>query len=104
MSTPGPMRAARRPPTPVPASLLPGAHSSPPGRTAPDCFPGAGASSARPASRFKLKAAGGKAIISENAMVVEGVTEDAQTLWRDGIIGKKGPFPREWVEQLREDI
>src|SRR5947209_12765261 len=43
-------------------------------------------------------------MISENAIVVENVTEDVPTLWRDGIIGKQGAFPREWVEQLREDM
>jgi hypothetical protein len=32
------------------------------------------------------------------------VTEDIATLYRDGIVGKKGVFSREWVEQLREDM
>ena len=32
------------------------------------------------------------------------VREDVATLYRDGIVGKKGAFAREWVEQLREDM
>src|SRR3954470_24017251 len=32
------------------------------------------------------------------------VTEDLATLHRDGIVGKKSAFSREWVEQLREDM
>jgi len=29
---------------------------------------------------------------------------DVETLYRDGIVGLKGAFSREWVEQLREDM
>ncbi len=32
------------------------------------------------------------------------VTEDVLTLQRDGVVGKKGAFSREFVEQLREDM
>jgi hypothetical protein len=32
------------------------------------------------------------------------VTEDVRTLQRDGVVGKKGAFSREFVEQLREDM
>ena len=32
------------------------------------------------------------------------VSEDALTLRRDGIVGKKAAFTRDWVEQLREDM
>jgi hypothetical protein len=32
------------------------------------------------------------------------VTEDALTLQRDGVVGKKGAFSREFIEQLREDM
>jgi hypothetical protein len=32
------------------------------------------------------------------------VREDVATLYRDGVVGKKGAFSREWVEQLREDM
>lgn len=35
---------------------------------------------------------------------VENVTEDILTLRRDGIVGKKAAFSREWVEQLRDDM
>lgn len=34
----------------------------------------------------------------------EDVTEDVRTLQRDGVVGKKGAFSREFVEQLREDM
>jgi phytanoyl-CoA dioxygenase PhyH len=34
----------------------------------------------------------------------ENVTEDVRTLKRDGVVGKKGAFTREFVEQLREDM
>ena len=34
----------------------------------------------------------------------ENVTEDVLTLQRDGVVGKKGAFPREFIEQLREDM
>src|SRR3954452_10509848 len=36
--------------------------------------------------------------------VVSRVTEDTATLQRDGIVGRKAAFSREWVEQLREDM
>ena len=32
------------------------------------------------------------------------VRDDVATLYRDGIVGNKGAFSREWVEQLREDM
>jgi hypothetical protein len=32
------------------------------------------------------------------------VAEDVATLYRDGVVAKKAAFPREWVEQLREDM
>jgi hypothetical protein len=32
------------------------------------------------------------------------VAEDVSTLYRDGIVGKKGAFSREWAEQMREDM
>jgi hypothetical protein len=32
------------------------------------------------------------------------VTEEVATLYRDGIVGKKGAFSRSWVEQVREDM
>jgi hypothetical protein len=32
------------------------------------------------------------------------VREDVVTLQRDGIVGKKAAFSREWVEQMREDM
>ena len=45
---------------------------------------------------------------SEATSVSDGistdVTADVETLYRDGIVGKKGAFTREWVEQLREDL
>jgi hypothetical protein len=36
--------------------------------------------------------------------LAENVTEDVLTLKRDGVVGKKGAFAREFVEQLREDM
>ncbi len=35
---------------------------------------------------------------------VEAVRGDFDTLYRDGIVAKKGAFSREWVEQMREDV
>jgi len=35
---------------------------------------------------------------------VEAVRGDHDTLYRDGIVAKKGAFSREWVEQMREDV
>ncbi|GEO16754.1 phytanoyl-CoA dioxygenase family protein [Microvirga aerophila] len=32
------------------------------------------------------------------------VTESVETLYRDGIVGLKGAFSREWAEQMREDM
>src|SRR5947208_14033167 len=32
------------------------------------------------------------------------VPADVDTLQRDGVVGKKAAFSREWVEQLREDM
>src|SRR5436305_11583782 len=32
------------------------------------------------------------------------VAQDMGTLYRDGIVGRKAAFSREWVEQLREDM
>jgi hypothetical protein len=32
------------------------------------------------------------------------VTHDIDILYRDGIVGKKSALPRDWVEQLREDM
>ena len=34
----------------------------------------------------------------------DGLTDELSTLWRDGIVGKKGAFSREWVERLNEDM
>lgn len=36
--------------------------------------------------------------------IVEEVTADVAVLRRDGIVGKKGAFPREWAEAMREDM
>ncbi len=38
------------------------------------------------------------------ATLAENVSEDVLTLNRDGVVGKKGAFSREFVEQLREDM
>jgi hypothetical protein len=38
------------------------------------------------------------------SILADDVSEDILTLERDGIIGKKSAFSREWVEQLREDM
>jgi hypothetical protein len=32
------------------------------------------------------------------------VARDVETLYRDGIVGLKGGFPREWVERMRADL
>ena len=32
------------------------------------------------------------------------VSDEVSTIERDGIVGRKGVFPREWVEQLRSDM
>ena len=32
------------------------------------------------------------------------VTPDVETLYRDGIVGRKGAFAREWAEAMREDM
>jgi hypothetical protein len=34
----------------------------------------------------------------------EEIRAEVETIHRDGIVGRKGVFPREWVEQLREDM
>lgn len=34
----------------------------------------------------------------------DNVTDDLLTLQRDGVVGKKAAFSRQWVEQLREDM
>lgn len=34
----------------------------------------------------------------------EDIQEDLRTLQRDGIVGKKGAFSREWAEAMREDM
>ena len=34
----------------------------------------------------------------------DSVTEDVLTLQRDGVVGKKGAFSREFIERLREDM
>ena len=33
-----------------------------------------------------------------------GVSADVETLYRDGIVGKKGAFARDWVDGMREDM
>jgi hypothetical protein len=38
------------------------------------------------------------------AAQTDGVTEDVLTLRRDGVVGKKGVFSREFIERLREDM
>jgi hypothetical protein len=35
---------------------------------------------------------------------LDDVADEIRVLYRDGIVGKKAAFPREWVEQLREDM
>lgn len=32
------------------------------------------------------------------------IAADAETIQRDGIVGRKGAFPRDWVERLHEDL
>jgi hypothetical protein len=32
------------------------------------------------------------------------VAADVEAIYRDGIVGRKGVFPRDWVERLREDM
>ncbi len=38
------------------------------------------------------------------ASLAHDIRADFETLYRDGIVGRKGAFPRAWVEQLREDL
>jgi hypothetical protein len=38
------------------------------------------------------------------AAQTDDVTEDVLTLQRDGVVGKKGAFSREFIERLREDM
>ena len=40
----------------------------------------------------------------ETPSVPEDIAADYETLYRDGIVGRKGAFTREWVEALREDL
>jgi hypothetical protein len=42
-----------------------------------------------------------KAAVSASS---EDLNQDVAVLYRDGIVGKKSAFTREWVEQLREDM
>jgi len=42
-----------------------------------------------------------KAAVSASS---EELNQDVAVLYRDGIVGKKSAFTREWVEQLREDM
>lgn len=37
-------------------------------------------------------------------LALTGVAKDVSVLQRDGIVGRKSVFPREWVEQLRADM
>lgn len=41
------------------------------------------------------------AIGSESVADVRG---DVETLYRDGVVGRKGAFSRQWAEEMREDI
>jgi hypothetical protein len=42
--------------------------------------------------------------ISAPATTSSDVSEHVETLYRDGIVGLKGGFPREWIERMREDL
>jgi hypothetical protein len=46
------------------------------------------------------------AMAMPNAALDHGndVTESVDTLYREGIVGLKGAFPREWAERMREDM
>jgi len=44
------------------------------------------------------------AVLAAATTQTENVTEDVLTLQRDGVVGKKGAFPREFIERLREDM
>jgi len=35
---------------------------------------------------------------------VADVRSDVETLYRDGVVGRKGAFSRQWAEEMREDI
>src|SRR3954454_22001703 len=47
---------------------------------------------------------GNARMYSGTPTAAEDVSEDVRTLQRDGVVGKKSAFSREWVEQLREDM
>ena len=40
----------------------------------------------------------------DDSAVADAVSEDVAVLVRDGVVGKKGAFARDWVERLREDM
>jgi hypothetical protein len=42
----------------------------------------------------------------DNTVLTEtlDVSADVDTLYRDGVVGRKGAFPRAWAETMREDI
>ena len=40
----------------------------------------------------------------DESAVANPVAEDVDILMRDGVVGKKGAFGRDWAEQLREDM
>ncbi|WP_419758138.1 phytanoyl-CoA dioxygenase family protein [Acidisoma sp.] len=40
----------------------------------------------------------------DNNLVADPVAEDVDILVRDGVVGKKGAFSRDWAERLREDM
>jgi hypothetical protein len=42
--------------------------------------------------------------MAQSTTVVDDLTEDVETLHRDGIVGRKGAFDRDWVARLREDV
>jgi len=62
--------------------------------------PGAGR---RPSSRTHPKLAMATQRIPEAALL-GSINSDIQTLQRDGIVAHKGAFPREFIEQMREDM
>ena len=43
-------------------------------------------------------------IDSPQKVLPMNVDEDVATLYRDGIVGKKGAFSRDWAEAMREDM
>jgi hypothetical protein len=42
--------------------------------------------------------------LAATAQPAAPVAEDIETLIRDGVVGRKAAFPRDWVERLREDM